>query len=163
MRVEHKPKNERVFKKISRKVRNCFSNNKALLLTGAVGAGIFAAGIIADAAKPKIKNDIVCTCTQTMSCTRTVKEGDSLPNLAAGTSFAHVESVKVTKIDEKGIVADVGPFEVFMSEVASQKVRIPYGESLKLGEGVLIWEVKAEKGKNPGEAVVTVNSVSPCR
>ncbi len=162
MRLEHKPKNEKTFKKMSRKVRNYFSNKKALLLTGVVGVGIFAAGYIVDAAKPKTKTDTVCTCTQTMSCTTTVKEGDYLPNMWVGKSFKDMVSPRVTKVDEKGVEVTWNVETLFEKGEVAHPMRIPYGKSMKLGEAVLTWEIKAEKGKTASEAVVTVNKVSPC-
>jgi|GEM_PF-4367521 len=162
MRLEHKPKNEGTFRKMSRRVRNYFSDNKALMTTCLVAAGIFTLGTIVDATKPKTKNDTVCTCTQTMSCTRTVEEGNYLPNMWLGKSFKDMISPKVTKVDEKGVEVTWNIETLFEAGEIAHPIRIPYGKSLKLGEGVLTWEIKAEKGKTAGEAVVTVNAVSPC-
>ncbi len=162
MRFEREPKNERTFKKMSREVRNYFSDKKALMATGLVAVGIFAAGAMVDATKPKTKNDTVCACTQTLSCTRTVKEGDNLPNMWVGKSFKDMKSPKVTKIGEDGIEVTWNVETLFEKGEITHPIKIPYGKSLKLGEAALTWEVKAEKGKTAGEAVVTVNKVSPC-
>jgi hypothetical protein len=162
MRFEPKPKKVGTFKKVSRKTHNCFSNNKLLTVTGLVAAGIFTLGIVADATKPKTKNDTVCTCTQTMSCTRTVTEGNYLPNMWVGKSFKDMISPKVTKIDEKGVEVTWNVETMFEKGEIAHHMIIPYGKSLKLGEGALAWEIKAEKGKTAGEAVVTVNKVSSC-
>ncbi len=161
MRLEHKPKNERTFKRMSRKALNYIHDKKAPMITGLVIAGLFTLGSIIDATKPKSQKDTVCTCTQTTSCTQTIREGDTLPLIFSGKSFREMESVNVTKVDEKGIDLSMN-FEVFMSEMADGKARVEYGKSLRIGEGALVWEVKAEKGKDSGEAVVTVKTTSLC-
>lgn len=101
-----------------------------------------------------------CWETDKFSYKKTVKEGDSLP-MWAGTSFRKMESPKVTKIDEEGVEVTWNIETLFEQAEIAQPVRIPYGESVKLGEGPLSWEIKAVKGKNSDEAKLIVkNTVS---
>lgn len=89
--------------------------------------------------------------------TKTVKEGDEIPAMSMGPDFGHMQSAEIVKIDEKGIEVAWKIETAFEEGHMDYSVKVPFGESRKTGEGALTWEVKAEKGKNPGEAVVTVN------
>lgn len=94
---------------------------------------------------------------ETKSVTKTVKEGDELPSMWLGTDFRHMQKAKVGKVDENGIEV------VWSIETSLEKngfldhlMNVPYGETGRMGEFVLVWEIKPEKGKKAGEAVVTV-------
>ncbi len=88
----------------------------------------------------------------------TVKEGDYLP-ISIGTTLRNMRSPKVAKIDENGItvILDV---EIF-KKMGCDAFYVPYGTYGVGDKGALIWEFKVEKGKNPGEAVVTVKTTAP--
>lgn len=88
--------------------------------------------------------------------TKTVKEGDEIPAMSMGPDFGHMQSAEVVKINEEGVEVSWKIETAFEEGYMDYSVKVPFGESRKVGEGALTWEVKAEKGKNPGEAVVTV-------
>ncbi len=91
------------------------------------------------------------------SVTKTVKEGDELPSMWLGTDFRHMEKAKVGKVDENGIEV-VWSIETSLEKngFLDHSMKIPYGETGRIGEFELVWEIKAEKGKKAGEAVVNV-------
>ena len=91
---------------------------------------------------------------ETKTVTKTVKEGDLVYVDEAGPASV---SLKAIKVGEKEVELAFEVESLFeMEGHFKHPVVVPFGESRKTGEGVLTWEVKAEKGKNEGEAVVTV-------
>jgi len=90
---------------------------------------------------------------------RVVHEGERLfteisQQAALSSSFAY----SISKIDDRGIEL-VMDMEILSSEHASNRAsprRINYGEPGRIGEGALMLTVKAERGTEPGTAMVDV-------
>jgi len=89
---------------------------------------------------------------ETKTLTKTVKKGDTLSVFEAGPASV---SLKIADVNEKGVGLTCEVETLFeQAENFEYPVLVPYGKTVRLGESAT--EVKAEKGKNPGEAVVTV-------
>ena len=90
----------------------------------------------------------------------TVREGDTLVRIEFLFEVAGFFEVKVAKIDAQGIELGMD-MEIFETEHASNRAapwRINYGQEGGLGETGLPMRVRAERGTEPGTAVVEVYS-----
>ena len=87
--------------------------------------------------------------TKTVSYTKTVKEGDIA---CQGAESPIASGLKVVKIDERGVHF---AYEADIARGRDERIDMWYGASFGFS-GDFAPKIKVEKGKTPGEAVITV-------
>ncbi len=127
-----------------------------LMLASACGSSTGTKPVDA-AALETVCKDFGCFSVKKETKTRSVCEGDTLSVFKA--SDANV-LLKVVKVDGKGVLL-ADSTEVLTSEHESDLWRVDYGEEKSIGEFILSFSVRAERGQEPRTARLTVTSISP--
>ena len=88
------------------------------------------------------------------SVTVSVKKDDAIHVKGKSKDVPLMVVLKMTNVDDEGIEFILG-VERFMSERVAQKIKVGYGEAGL--DNKLINKIKIEKGRNPGEANITLD------
>ncbi len=88
----------------------------------------------------------------------TIREGDEVAAFRYPYSSGYI-GLKVYRIDDDGVLLSTTT-DVFMSEHESDPWRVDYGEERKIGEFVLNFSVRAERGQETKAAQLTVTTTA---